>query len=183
MAVYSIILPDSTILKRVSGFKSVLIIGCNACLNDSLAFHTDQPLAKIISDGNTSVPDFQPMLIDNELIRIRKLLENSGLSTRIESMVPVCEISFLTEPFISKLVKLSTEIEAILSVSCIAGTLALKKQLGKVFKILSATKTLGIFQPSKFLDESRKFIYLDKTQSTIIKFNMQQFDKENSDKR
>jgi hypothetical protein len=113
-----------------------------------------------------------PLLIDDELKRIKILLENNGVGTRVESTIPVCEISFITEPFISNLSKHSAEAEAIISVSCSVGSLALKKQLGKVFKIISATKTLGIFQVSKFLDESREFVYLDKRQSTIIKFKM-----------
>ena len=170
MAVYSIVLPDSTILKRVAGLKSVILVGCGACLNDSLAFGNDRPLAKVISDRVTSPADLLPLLVDEELKRIKRLLENNGLSARVESMVPVCEISFMTEPFISKLAKRSAEAEAIISLSCSVGTLALIKQLGKVFKIKSATKTLGIFQPSKFLDESKEFVYLDKSQSTIIKF-------------
>jgi hypothetical protein len=172
MAVYSTILPDSTILKRVNGFKSALIVGCCACLNDSLAFSVDRPLAKVVIDENTGATNLLPMLVDEELERIKGLLESNGLSTRVESTFPLCEISFVTEEFISKLSEHSANVEAIISVSCIAGTLALKKQLGKVFKIVSVTKTQGVFQPSKFLDESGKFIYLDKNQSTIMKFKM-----------
>jgi hypothetical protein len=172
MAVYSTILPDSTILKRVNGFKSTLIVGCCACLNDSLAFSTDQPLAKVVIDENTGTTNLLPILVDEELKRIKGLLENNGISTRVESTFPICEISFITEQFISKLSEYSAEVESILSVSCVAGTLALKKQLGKVFKIVSATKTQGVFQPSKFLDGSKEFVYLDKSQSTIMKFKM-----------
>lgn len=172
MAVYSIVLPDSTILKRVNGLKSVLIVGCGACLNDSLGFSTDRPLARVVTDENTGTTDALPLLIDDELKRIKLLLENNGMRTRVESTIPVCEISFITEPFISNLSKYSAEAEAIISVSCSVGTLALKKQLGKVFKIISVTKTLGIFQVSKFLDESGEYVYLDKVQSTILKFKM-----------
>ena len=170
MAVYSIVLSDSTIIKRVAGFKSVVLVGCGACLNDSLAFGADRPLAKVIIDGDTGKTNFQPLLVEEELKRIKILLENRGINAKIESTVPVCEISFMTEPFISKLAKHSSEAEAIISLSCSVGTLALIKQLGKVFKVKAATKTLGIFQPSKFLDESKEFVYMDKDQSTIIKF-------------
>jgi hypothetical protein len=173
MAVYSVVLPDSTILKRVSGLKSALIVGCGACLNDSLAFSTDRPLAQVIIDRNTGKTDILPMLIDKELQRIKTLLENNGIRTGTESTIPICEISFVTEPFISNLSKRSGEAEAIISVSCSVGTLALKKQLGKIFKIISATKTSGIFQVTKSLDESGKFVYLDKNQSTILKFKTQ----------
>jgi hypothetical protein len=170
MAVYSIVLPDSTILKRVAGLKSVIIVGCGACLNDSLSFSTERPLARVISDRVTSPADFMPLLVDEELKRIKKLLENNGLSAEVECMAPLCEISFMTEPFISELAKRSAEAEAIISLSCSVGTLALIKQLGKVFRIKAATKTLGVFQPSKFLDESKEFVFLDKSKSTIIKF-------------
>lgn len=172
MAVYSIVLPDSTILKRVNGFKSVLIVGCGACLNDSLAFSTERPLAKVVTDRNTGKTDILPMLINEELQRIKTLLENNGIRARTESTIPICEISFITEPFISNLSKHSAEAEAIVSASCSVGTLALKKQLGKIFKIISATKTSGIFQVSKYLDESGGFVYLDKSQSTILKFKI-----------
>ena len=172
MAVYSIVLPDSTILKRVNGFKSVLIVGCGACLNDSLGFNTERPLARVVPNENTDVPDLLPLLIDDEIQRIKILLENNGISTCTDSMIPLCEISFMTEPFITNLSKLSSEAEAIISLSCSVGTLALKKQLGNVFKIIPVTKTLGIFQVSKFLDESGEYIYLDKQKSTILKFKI-----------
>ena len=181
MAVYSVVLPDSTILKRVAGMKSVLLVGCTGCLNDALGFHTDLPLAKVIVDENTGTTNCLPILVDEEIERISRLLESNGLSAKAESMVPICEISFMTEPFISKLAKNSIDADAIISISCNVGTLALKKQLGKVFKIITATKTLGVFQPSKFLSESRDFVYLDKTKSTILKFNVQQFAGEGSD--
>lgn len=172
MAVYSVVLPDSTILKRVNGLKSVLIVGCGACLNDSLGFNTDQPLARIVNGNNADTPELLPLLIEEELQRIKTLLENNGISTGSENTIPVCEISFATEPFISNLAKRSGEVEAILSLSCSVGTLALKKQLGNVFKIIPATKTSGIFQVSKYLDESGEYIYLDKPKSTILKFKI-----------
>ena len=172
MAVYSVVLPDSTILKRVKGLKSVFLVGCSGCLNDSLAFSTDQPLARVVANSNTGTTDLLPILVDEELIRIRILLESNGLRTKAESMIPVCEISFLTEPFISKLAKNSDEVDAIISISCNVGTPALKKQLGNVFKIIAATKTAGVFQPSKFLDESGNHVYLDKSRSTILRFNV-----------
>ena len=172
MAVYSIVLPDSTILKRVNGFKSVVIVGCGACLNDSLGFNTDLPLARVVTDEKTGTPELLPLLIDDEIQRIKTLLENNGINTCTDSMIPLCEISFITEPFITNLSKRSVEAEAIISLSCSVGALALKKQLGKTFKIIPATKTLGIFQVSKFLDESGEFLYLDKNRSTIMKFKM-----------
>lgn len=174
MAVYSIMLPDSTILKRVAGLKSVLIVGCKGCINDSLAFGTDYPVGKVVVDKDIVEAVYLPTLIDEELKRLKKLLENNGMSVEIEIMNVLCEISFRTEPIISKLVKRCAEVNAILSVSCILGTLALKKQLAKACKIASATKTLGIFQPTKFLDESNKFVYLDGNCSKIIRFRMKQ---------
>ena len=173
MDVYSIILPDSTILKRVAGLKSVLIVGCKACMNDSLAFGTDHPLGRVVVDKDRVETAYLPILIDEELKRLKKLFENNGMSAEIEIMDVMCEISFRTELIISKLVKRCAEVNAILSVSCIVGTLALKEQLAKACKIASATKTLGIFQPTKFLDESNKFVYLDRNRSKIIRFKMQ----------
>jgi hypothetical protein len=50
MAVYSIMLPDSTILKRVAGVKSALIVGCKECVNDSLAFGTEKATCESLQD-------------------------------------------------------------------------------------------------------------------------------------
>jgi hypothetical protein len=173
MPVYSIMLPDSTILKRVAGLKSVLIVGCKGCINDSLAFDTGHPAGKVVVDKDMVEDAYLPTRIDEELKRLKKLLENNGVSAETEVMDLLCEISFKTEPMISKLAKRCAEVNAILSVSCAVGTLALKKQLAKACKVASATKTLGVFQPTKFLDESNKFVYVDRNHSKIIRFKMQ----------
>jgi hypothetical protein len=171
MAVYSVILPDSKILKRVAGLKSIVIVGCKLCANDSLAFDTDYPLGRFVVDKDTGNTTFLPIPIEEEVKRLKNLLESKGMSVGTETLgYAVCEISYQTESDISELAKLCAGTEAILSVSCVVGTLALKKQLGKALKIVPAMKTVGVFQICKVLDEAKEFLYLDKKQSTTIRF-------------
>jgi hypothetical protein len=173
MPVHSIILPDSKILKRVAGLKSVVIVGCKLCANDSLAFHTDYPLGRFAVDKDIGETVFLPIPIEEEEKRLKNLLESRGMSVRTGTLgYPVCEISYQTEPDILELAKRCVGTEAILSVSCVVGTLALKKQLGKALKIVPAMKTVGVLQPCKVLDEAKEFLYLDKNHSTLTRFKV-----------
>lgn len=43
MPVYSEVLDDNTIINLVRDYKNILLLGCGACMNESLAFKNDTP--------------------------------------------------------------------------------------------------------------------------------------------
>jgi hypothetical protein len=169
MGVDTVLLPDSTLLKAVNGLKSVVILGCFGCANESLAFDTDQPSAKIEVNRDTGERKELPLLILEESNRLKRLFESNGISTVVEiPLFPLCYLTDETEKALLELSSLFLEAEAIVALYCPAGIMALKKCLPKPVKIVPAMKTLGILQMRKVHDESKGLVYLDKKKSTKI---------------
>ena len=93
MGVYSVLLPDSKILGRVAGFKSVVILGCTACANSSIAFDRDVPLARLVVDETTGQTTREPVAVMEEAKRLKALLEKKGINTRVEMLPGPCVLS------------------------------------------------------------------------------------------
>jgi hypothetical protein len=170
MGVYTVTLPDSTLLKAVNGLKSVVILGCFGCANESLAFDTDQPSAKIEVNRDTGERKEVPLLIIEESNRLKRLFESNGISAVVETpLFPLCYLTDETDKALSELSDhLPEDVDAIVALYCPAGIMALKKCLPKPVKIVPAMKTLGILQMRKVHDESKGFVFLDKNKSTKI---------------
>ena len=170
MAVYSVIVPDSKILRGVAGLKSVVIVGCPSCVNDSIAYVRDYPLAKIVVNSDSGKTTYSPILIEEETNRLKNLLESKGMSVRIEMVPPLCQLSNEREPEMSDFVNRCNEAQAVISLCCAGGTLVLKKILSKALKITPAMKTVGLFQIYKVLDRTKGLVYIDRKRSTTIRF-------------
>lgn len=54
MPVYSEVLDDNTIINLVRDYKNILLLGCGACMNESLALKNDTPI--YINENNSSIP-------------------------------------------------------------------------------------------------------------------------------
>lgn len=169
MGVYSVLVSDDRILKRIADAKSVVIIGCAACANDSIAYDKDYPLSKIIIDEKTGKEKQIPVPINAEANRLRELLESRGINTGIETWFGVCDVSYEREKQTSELVERCSNVDAVISLSCAGGTLALKKMFPKSIKIIPGMKTVGIFQICKILDKSGQFINMDRANSTNLR--------------
>jgi hypothetical protein len=170
MAVYSIIVPDSKILRGVTGLKSAVVVGCPSCVNDSLAYVRDYPLASIVINDNSGKTTYLPILIVEELNRLRNLLESKGMSVRSEMLSAPCQLSNEREPEMSYFVNRCNEAEAVISLCCAGGNLVMKRNLSKAIKVVPAMKTIGLYQIYKVIDETRGFVYIDKNRSTTIRF-------------
>ena len=168
MGVYSVMVADSKIAKGVAGCKSVIIVGCSACANDSLPFDKDYPLAKIVVDKDTGKTLESPVSTLAEANRLKKLLESHGISVEIETWFGLCLLAYDIEKDMMELVNRCARAEAVITLCCAGGTLGLKRLLPQGTKIVPGMKTVGVFQICKVLDKAGEFVRLDKDRSTAI---------------
>ena len=173
MAVYSIIVPDSKILKGVSGLKSVVIVGCSTCGSDSIAYDKDYPLGRIVVNKDSGKTIYSPIPIVEEANRIKNLIETKEISVRVEMWPALCNLSYEKEKELSEFFNRCNKAEGVITLCCAGGALVLKRSLLKTIKIVPAMKTVGIFQIYKVLDEKTGFVYMDKQRSTTIRFRNQ----------
>lgn len=137
MPVYSEVLDDNTIINLVRDYKNILLLGCGACMNESLAFKNDTPI--YINENNSSIP----YSIQKEIERIKNMLTLHGFKVKYkllpENSNSRCMInygkqiySFLLEPFP----------DVLLVLSCPAGIFGIKQCI-KNIPIIKATKQTG----------------------------------------
>ena len=170
MAVYSIIVPDSKILKGVADLKSIVIVGCSTCGSDSIAYDNDYPLGRIVADKDTSKTTYFPIPIVEEANRLKNIIETEEISVSVEMWPALCNLSYEKEREFSEFLNRCNKVEGIIALCCAGGVLVLKMSLSETVKIVPAMKTVGIFQIYKVLDEKTGFVYMDKKRSTTIRF-------------
>lgn len=118
MPVYSEVLENNEILNIViNRYKKILLIGCGACMNESLAFFHNLPLSKK-SDDNILEP--YPILM--ELKSIAEMLQKNGMEVAYkyipEGSNSLCMIDSAKEAFG---LSLNFKPDVILLLSCPAG--------------------------------------------------------------
>lgn len=154
---YIEILKEEEILKLLGNHKRILIIGCVKCTNYSCAYQNN--IACFIKNGK----DFIPYAVLEEIKRVKKILVQNGKIVFYE-IEDSCELDD------DKLLKHSinrTEINAILSLTCPAGTIGIMKTVGASVPIIEGVQNIGLIQP--FTEKKEDGIYINKKKSTIIK--------------
>ena len=176
MPVYSVPLPESSVLKALEGANKVRIIGCGFCDNWSLAYNYNQPINEIKTEGDKTIT--VPYSLSLELNRWKKLLEEEGKSCEIEVTPQLCMYS--EDPVIlerSNLFKLSGKdfverckgSDAVLCFGCSAAFAGLMRRLGDDVMLIPGLKSVGALQIQTYMDESGRFIMMNNEGSTIIK--------------
>lgn len=162
MPLYSEVINDEKIFQILQGkYQTVLLIGCGACMNESLAYKYDLP----ITINSTSVP----FATVNELIRLADLLNKNGYYAKIKfynnlnGFFCMENISIDNYP-----VGNLDSFDIILILSCSAGYMALCDKF-PYKKIVKITKPLGsIFYAYDDKNNQRKIV---KSESQIIYFH------------
>ena len=176
MPVYSIPIPESSVLKALEEASKVMIIGCGFCDNWSLAYNLEQPITEMKTEGERTIT--VPYSLSLELNKWKKRLEEKGKDCEIEITPQLCVYS--EDPVIlerSNLLKLSGKdfvdkckgSDAVLCFGCSAAFVGLKRRLGNDMMIIPGMKTVGTIQFQTYMDESGKFIMMNNEGSTIIK--------------
>jgi hypothetical protein len=178
MVVHSVLVPDSKIFEEVAGFKSVAMVGCTACANNSIAYEKNLPAYMMSVDKTTGRARLLPMAMMEETNRLKNFLERKGITVRVEIWPPLCSLTHdkalptamggrqWANP---ELANRCADAEAVIALCCVGGMLGIKKRLGKAVKIIRGMKTVGLSQFYFALDEAKEFIHVDKDRSTIIR--------------
>jgi len=159
MPIYSETLKDEDILRILGNrYQNVLVIGCGACMNESLAYRYSLPIFK----GSPDIP-YATVL---ELCRVEKLLADNGYKVETKyyndingfyCMTDIAVDSYPTDWTIKQ--------NVILILSCNSGCEGLRLRLPNA-NIVRITKLIGGI-PYEYLDKGDQRIII-KTESTII---------------
>jgi hypothetical protein len=177
MSVYSVMLSDEKILRALTSFKSIAILGCTACANASIAYDKDLPVGKLLTDKETGRTRQIPVAIAEEANRLKAILENKGIDVKLELRPILCTLSDATEPDDISLINRCGNAEAVVALCCAGGALGIKKRFGNTVKIIPAMKTVGVYQSYTVRDSAKGLVYIDKKKSTVIRLFGRQGDK------
>jgi hypothetical protein len=175
MPVYSVPLPESSVLKALEHTEKVRIIGCGFCDNWSLAYNNKQPINEIKTEGDKTITVRYALSL--ELNRWKKQLEKEGKSCETEIVPQLCV--YTEDPTIierSYLHKLSGKdfvdrckgSDAVLCLGCSAAFAGLKRRLGDDVMVIPAWKSVGAIQIQTYMDETGKFEMMNNEGSIII---------------
>ncbi len=175
MPVYSVPIPEPSVLKALEGANKVRILGCGICDNWSLAYHKNQPISELVTQGDKTVS--LPYALNMEANHYKKLLEEKDVESDIELIPMLCQYSTdsgLLEmtgdaPWTrSDFVDRCLSSDAVLCLGCGAAFMGIKKRLGDKVKVVPGLRSVGVLQVQTYLDESGKFVLIDKEGSTVI---------------
>lgn len=139
MPIYSETLKDDTILDLLENkYQNILIVGCGACMNESLAFKYNYPL--FIKDDYGNQISYA---VFKELSRITNMLNSVGYTATYE-ILPESSNSRCMLNYGENLHIISANFtpDAILALCCPSGVYGIKSVVGNV-PIIKITKQLG----------------------------------------
>ena len=138
MAVYSETISNDKLLSRIpESAKSILIIGCGGCLNESLAYRNDYPVFEITENGRI------PYATKMELERISAFLRSKGYKTETKLIAQSKELllCIVSEDYECEMKKREIEPDVVLALCCNGGQLGLG--LSFHVPVISVTRMVG----------------------------------------
>lgn len=162
MPVYSKTIEDAQILQLVQGkYSRIFLIGCGACMNESLALQNDLPITESLEESKIA-----PCATAYELRRIANILTDHGYQVEIQYFNDID--GFLCTSEIghqSHKICWTKNPDVILALCCSAGFHAIKEQFSDI-DVIKITRQIGLIMYS-FSDQTGKRI-IDAEQSKII---------------
>ncbi len=166
MPIYSESIQNDEILNILGNkYKKVLLVGCGACMNESLAYLSDLPLS-VKGERN----EYYPVPIIKELKRIAKMLGERGYEVDYqyipEGSNSLCMIDSTKEIYN---VSLESKPEIVLVLSCPAGREGIKTTI-KEIPVIQITRQKGFlfYKYETNFDGSRNII---KKESKVFYIN------------
>jgi hypothetical protein len=165
MGVYSVMLSDDHLIKSLQNFNQIVILGCGGCANDSLAYDNDIPLLANFDPLKEQYRP-EPDAILTEAKRLKTLLENYNKTVLISIGMHLC--STCTGDKLEEWINICRNTEAVLTLSCVAGTIGVKIPLKKTVKVIPGMKTLGVLYCHNIFDPVKGMINIDKKKSIFV---------------
>ena len=166
MGSYSELASDEYLLQQVGDAKSVTIIGCPYCTNQSIAYVKDMTVIGKSSLGGLL---FKPYAITQEADRIKELLEKRGISTNVKTFgLPSNPLCWLNQKTRSKIAKACENSDAVIALCCMAGRWGIESALPDSFKVIAGMATVGTI--SAYLSVEKGKVVLDKNKTKVVRF-------------
>lgn len=157
MPVYSKVIEDKQIIELVKDkYQNILILGCGACMNESLAYTNDTPIHY----------NSKPYSIIQELKRLSAMLNQEGYKVKYD-VIPEGSNTLCMRKIGANSFTLAQKPDVILMLSCPSGIFGLKSILIDT-SIISISKPFGFLTYAYKDDGDKKVIIKDK--SKVIRF-------------
>jgi hypothetical protein len=152
MPVYSKTIEDKKIINLVKDkYQNVLILGCGACMNESLAYTNDTP----IYDNS------KPYSIERELQRVANILSQFCLKVKW-NVIPEGSNTLCMRKIDSSSFVLEEQPDVILILCCPSGQFGLKSNVTNV-PIIGISKPFGFLSYAYIEDGTKKVMVKDKS--------------------
>ena len=167
MTSYSELANDEYFLQQVGEGKSVCIIGCPYCANQSIAFSKD---ISVIGKSSFGGLIYKPYAITQEANRIKALFETKGIAADVKIFGPLSSnpLCWMTEKGRSKIAKACENSDAAIALSCYLGCEGIKSALPESFKVIPGMVAVG--QITSYLSKQKGKIILDKNKTKVVRF-------------
>lgn len=141
--------------------RSVLIVGCPLCANLSLAYFRDEPAYKLSPTG------IRAYALEREASKLRKKLAEKGTKVRTFGFNLLSVLlgipCYTTYVWRRMLLKASSGVDAVVTLCCSAGHVAIKDILKDKTRVVRGMKTLGSLSTSLSLRYFNVVVKKDKT--------------------
>lgn len=166
MGSYVELASDDYLLQQVGDAKSVTIIGCPYCTNQSIAYVKDMTVIGKSSLGGLL---FKPYAVTQEANRIKELLEKRGISANVKTFtLPSWALCWLNQKSRSKIAKACENSDAVVALCCSAGRWGIESALPESVKVIAGVATVGMI--SAYLSVENGKVVLDKDKTKIVRY-------------
>jgi hypothetical protein len=164
---YSKLGSDAHILQQVGEAKSVTIIGCPYCANQSLAYDKE---ISVIGESSLGGLRGKTYVIAQEADRIKALLESKGISATVKIFgLPHWGLCWQNGKDRKAVAKACERSEAAIALSCFAGCEGIKSALPESFKVIPAMFNAGTISAYLSVEKGKVVMDKDKTKVHLFK--------------
>jgi len=144
MGVHTEVLSNAEIIKKSNGFKTIVILGCGACANESLAYLKTSIISK-------KIPDYEginhriPYAVTCEMQRIAGVLRKNGHDVKILTINVYGEktLCVLDDNDLITLKNVIPLGDVIFALCCPSGEMGIRQILGNSISIISIVRVIG----------------------------------------
>ncbi len=160
---YSQVASDAYFLQQVGDAKSITIIGCPYCANQSIAYDKN---ISIIGESSLGGLRSKMYVINQEANRIKGLLESKGKSASVKVFgLPHWGLCWQNANDRKAVAKACENSDAAIALSCFAGCEGIKSALPESFKVIPGMFNVGII--SAYLSVEKGKVVLDKAKTKV----------------
>lgn len=166
MGSFSELASDEFLLQQVGDAKSVTIIGCPYCANQSVAYSKD---ISVIGESSFGGLRSKVYPIAEEANRIKEMLESKGKTASVKLFgFPHWGLCWQNAKDRNAVAKACAGSDAAIALSCFAGSEGIQSALPESFKVIPGMATVGTI--SSYLTVVKGKVILDKSKTKVHRF-------------